>query len=340
MMENVSPEKKPSVLVTGGTGFLGAWIIRKLVKDGYSVNAIKRKNSELPFFIEASILEKVNWMEGDVLDIGALEEAMVGVDVVIHSAAVVSFHKADRERMYITNITGTSNVVNLAIQTGVRRVVHVSSVAALGRTQSGDTVNERRTWVDNKINTHYAISKYKAEVEMWRGMAEGLEGVIINPSTILGYGNWNSSSCAIFKNVYNEFPWYTNGINGFVYVEDVARAVVELMESDISMERFIVNAENLGFRELLNNIADGFRKKPPHREASPWIGQIAWRFEKIKSMLTGIRPLLSSDSAKVAQSKTYFDNSKLLTALPHFSFTPLHQAIQLSCERYLQQYSR
>ena len=174
---------------------------------------------------------------------------------------------------------------------------------------------------------------------MWRAMAEGQSGVIVNPSTILGYGNWNNSSCAIFKNVYEEFPWYTNGVNGFVYVEDVAKAVVGLMASEINMERFIVNGDNWSFRQLLNSIAEGFGKKQPSREASPLMGEMAWRLEKIKSMFTGKSPLLSRESAKVAQSKTRFDNRKLLQLLPDFHYTPLDQAISSSCQRYLLQHS-
>ncbi|MBZ5857893.1 NAD-dependent epimerase/dehydratase family protein [Flavihumibacter profundi] len=338
MMHTSSDAVMKNVLVTGGTGFLGAWIIRQLIIEGYQVSAIKRNTSELPFFIEPGILQKVNWVEGDVLDIISLEEAMQGIEAVVHAAAIVSFHKADRKNMYNTNIQGTANVVNIAMESGIKRMVHISSVAALGRTKDGVLVDEKKAWTDGKVNTHYAISKYQAEMEMWRGMAEGLDGVIINPSTILGYGNWSNSSCAIFKNVFEGFPWYTNGVNGFVYVEDVARATVSLLQSDINGERFIVNGENWSFRQLFNTIADGFGKKQPHREATALMGELAWRLEKVKSAFTGKQPLLSRESAKVAQSKTHFDNSKLLEAIPGFQFTPLHYVIRTSCERYLQQH--
>nr|WP_214460591.1 SDR family NAD(P)-dependent oxidoreductase [Flavihumibacter fluvii] len=327
------------VLVTGGTGFLGAWIIRALVLEGYQVRAIKRSGSELPGFIESHVLQKVNWVEGDVLDIMSLKEAMAGIDVVIHAAAIVSFQKADRANMYATNINGTANVVNLSLEAGIKKLIYISSVAALGRTKDGDKVDEKKVWEESAVNTHYAISKYRAEMEVWRGFAEGQEGVILNPSTIIGYGNWNNSSCAIFKNVYDEFPWYTNGVNGFVDVEDVARAVIILMSSKINGERFILNGDNWSFRLLLNTMADAFQKKHPFREASPIMGQIAWRLEKIKSRFTGKKPLLSKETAKVAQSKTYFDNSKILSALPGFQFTPLDSAISQSCKRYLAQHS-
>lgn len=340
-MTQLSPQLSyKKILVTGGTGFLGAWIIRALVIDGFEVRAIKREESRLPFFIEKKILDKVDWVEGDVLDIISLQQAMIGIDAVIHAAAIVSFHAADRRKMYTTNINGTANIVNLALESGIQRIIHISSVAALGRTRNGEKVSEKKAWEDNKTNTHYAISKYRAEMEVWRGMAEGLQGIIVNPSTILGYGNWHNSSCAIFKNVYEEFPWYTNGVNGFVYVEDVARVVIAFLKNDISGERFIVNSENWSFQKLLNTIADGFQKKQPHREASPFLGQVAWRWEKIKSGFTGKKPLLSRESAKVAQSKTHFDNCKLLSALPGFQFTSLETAISISCKQYLAQHSQ
>lgn len=323
------------VLVTGGTGFLGAYIIKELVNKKIPVRAIRRRNY-LPSFIPASVLSQVNWMDGDVLDLVGLEESMEGIDTIIHSAAKVSFNNHDRKQMFRVNIEGTANVVNIAIEKNIRHFIHVSSVAALGRKTNGTIVTEEKQWEDDKINTNYAISKYQAEMEVWRAMGEGLQAVIVNPSTILGYGDWNSSSCAIFKTVYAEFPWYTSGINGFVDVEDVARAIVLLAEKNITGERFILNADNWSFQQLLTTIADGFGKKRPRRHATPVLGSIAWRIEKVKKIFSGKLPLLTRESARVAQSKTFFDNGKILKTLPGFSFTPLQQTISKACENYLQ----
>jgi nucleoside-diphosphate-sugar epimerase len=322
------------VLVTGGTGFLGAYIIKALVERGHSVRAIRR-NVNTPFFIPSSVFDSVEWVSGDVLDIMALNEAMQGVESVIHAAAKVSFHKKDRRWMYQTNVEGTANVVNLAMDNNISRLVHVSSVAAIGRKGDGAIVTELKTWEQSKLNTHYALSKHHAEMEVWRGIGEGLNAVILNPSTILGFGDWNSSSCAIFRNVYNEFPWYTTGVNGFVDVEDVAVAAVLLFESSISGQRFIVNGDNWSFHQLLNTIADGFGRKRPSKEATPFLASIAWRLDQLKSWLLNTNALLTRESAKIAQSKTYFDNSKILQALPGFSFTPLEQSIQQACSKYL-----
>ncbi len=324
----------PSVFITGGTGFLGAYIIKELVEKGYQVRALRR-TPKIPFFIPAGIFEKVEWVSGDLLDIPFLETAIAGSDIVIHSAAKISFSAKDRNEMFQTNVDGTANLVNAALLNNVKRLVHVSSVAALGRTMNGDTVNENKKWEDSKMNTNYAISKYYAEMEIWRAMGEGMNTVIVNPSTILGYGDWNTGSCAIFKNVFNEFPWYTNGVNGFVDVEDVARATVLSMESDIENQRFILNGGNWSFRQLFSTIADGFNKKHPHKEATPFLAEIAWRLEKIKASLTGKSPLLTKESARVAQTRTFFDNSKILQMLNGFQFSPLEKTIGAACNRYL-----
>jgi nucleoside-diphosphate-sugar epimerase len=259
---------------------------------------------------------------------------MQGVDHVIHSAASVSFMKNERAQMYNTNVDGTANVVNLALDHGIKRLVYISSISALGRTFAGEKVNEEKKWVTSKLNSHYGISKNKAEMEVWRAMGEGLDAVIINPSTVLGFGNWHDSSCAIFKNVYKGFKWYTKGINGFVAVEDVAKVAVLLMESNISEERFIINHENWEFKKLFDTIADGFGKKHPSWEATHFLSSIAWRFEKLRSVLKNDKPLITKETARIALSKTYWQNAKILSALPGFSFMPLEQCITNACKKY------
>lgn len=323
-----------TVLVTGGTGFLGSYIIKALVEKKYTVRAIRR-NKKSPAWIGADIMAKVEWIEGDILDVVSLEDAMEGVDIVIHSAAVVSFSAKDKEVMYQTNVEGTANVVNIALEKGISRLVYISSVAALGRTSEGGTVDEEKKWEESKVNTHYAKSKYKAELHVWRAISEGLNAVILNPSTILGFGDWHSSSSSIFKNIYSGFKYYTEGINGFVDVQDVALATVLLMESLISEERFVVSADTWSFQQLQNTIADRFQKKRPSKLATASLLGIAWRIEKVKSLFTGKRPLLTKESARVAISKTYFQNGKILAALPGFSFTPLEETIKTACEKYL-----
>ena len=331
--QNTPLGDRGKVLVTGGTGFVGAYIIKELIEKGYAVRAIRR-SKKLPFFIPAEIFNKVEWVEGDVLDVISLDEAMKDVNEVIHSAAVISFFKSERKNMYSVNVDGTANIVNLALENNIKKLIHISSISALGRTQNGDHVNEEKKWTESKLNTHYGISKNKAEMEVWRGIGEGLNAVIVNPSTVLGFGDWENGSSAIFKNIYNEFPWYTSGVNGFVDVEDVAKATVLLMESEISEERFIINSENREFKKIFDSIADSFGKKHPSKEATAFISEIACGIEKLKSLLTGKKPLLTKETARIALSKTFWQTDKILKALPGFSFTPLEKTIQHVCKKY------
>jgi dihydroflavonol-4-reductase len=322
------------VLVTGGSGFLGSYIIQQLVEKGYAVRALRR-SPNIPFWISPGILDKVEWVEADVLDVVSLEDAMEGIDSIIHAAAVVSFAKKDRRIMYQVNVEGTANVVNMALEKKVRRLIHISSVAALGRTTGGGQVNEEKKWEESKANTHYGKSKYKAELHVWRGISEGLEAVILNPSTILGYGDWNNGSSAIFKNIYKGFRWYSPGVNGFVDVEDVAKTAILFLENTVTEERFIVNGDTWSFKKLQDRIADGFNKKRPRKLATPFLMEMAWRIEGFKSIFTGNKPLLSKESVRVARSKTWFENDKILQTLPGFSFTPLEDTIQRACKKYL-----
>ncbi len=331
-MTNLNTKK--TVLVTGGTGFLGAYVIRELLDKGYAVRAIRRGNT-LPAFIPAHRLQQAQWIAGDVLDVSGLEEAMEGVDGVIHTAAMVSFSGRDRSELFRVNVEGTANVVNAALTQNVRRFVHVSSVAALGRSGHGETVTEKKSWEESKYNTSYAISKFRGEVEVWRGIGEGLPAVVVNPSTILGYGDWNSSSCTLFRSAYKEFPWYTEGVNGFVDVTDTARAIVCLLESDITAQRYILSGDNWTFRRLFETIATGFGKKPPSREATPFIAGIAWRTARLKSLFSGQPGILTRESARIARTSTYFDNGKILEQLPGFRFTPLEETIRQACSAYL-----
>jgi dihydroflavonol-4-reductase len=322
------------IFVTGGTGFLGSYVLKELVEKGYSVRALWRRQ-ERPSHIPAQILDRVEWVHGDILDVDGLSEWMRGADAVIHSAALVSFYKKDRRSMFKINIEGTANLVNTALDLGISKFIHVSSVAALGRSGETQMIGEDHPWAGNKHQTNYSISKYYAEMEVWRGMAEGLEPLIVNPSTIMGYGDWNQSSLRIFKSVYDGFPWYTSGTNGFVDVRDVARAMVLLMEAGVCNERFIISADNWSFHQLFNRIADGFSVRHPNREATVFLAALAWRVEKLKSLFSGKPPLLTRESAAIARKKTGYRNSKILGQLPGFQFMPLEQSIEEACKAYL-----
>jgi dihydroflavonol-4-reductase len=327
----IAEESRP-VLVTGGTGLLGAYLLRELLQQGQSVKAIYRGRK--PLLLHDHELSRIQWIRGDVLDTTLLAEQMLGVEEVYHCAGVVSFNPSHRDRMMQVNVEGTANVVNAAIAAGVRKLCHVSSVSALGRKRDGQTVTEDTKWSPEANLSHYGESKFLAEMEVWRGQAEGLDTVIVNPTIILGYGDWFTGSAATFKSAWDEFPWYTKGSSGFVDAADVATLMFRLVKSDITGERYIISAETMAYRELFTRMAEAFGKKPPHRHASRFMSELVWRWEKVKSMVTGANPLLTRETAETARSTVYFDNRKILSAMPGFRFKSIADSIREHCREY------
>lgn len=318
------------ILVTGGAGLLGHTLISMLLAEGEKLKAIFHTT---PLQISHPNLDIISC---DILDVTRLEEVMAGVTEVYHCAGYVSFAPDAREKLFKINAEGTANVVNAALTAGVRKLVHVSSVAALGRIREGETVNETMHWSEETSNSKYGQSKYYGEMEVWRSIAEGLNAAIVNPVVILGAGNWNDSSTKIFRSAYEEFPWYAEGVSGFVYVKDVAKAMILLMKSDVTAERFIISAENRSYREIFNMIADAFGKKRPYKKVTPFFAAFSRRIEAIKSAFSGRAPLVTKETAATALAHVEFDNNKFLKSFPGFSYTPLQQAITETC-RELQQ---
>ena len=256
------------ILVTGATGLLGTELIQQLSSQNKAVKALYRNTP--PTFSHPTL----EWVEGDIMDIVFLEELMENIDTVYHCAGLVSFSPKDIERLYKINVEGTANVVNACLNCGIKKLVHVSSVASIGRMPNSAVIDENTVWNSGDKNSEYAKSKHNGEMEVWRGVAEGLNAVIVNPSIILGAGDWNVGSTKIFKTVYNEFAWYSSGVNGFVDVQDVASVMILLMESDIVNQRFILNADNLAYKDLFTSIAKCWNKKPPYKEVTPFIAAI------------------------------------------------------------------
>ena len=322
------------ILVTGASGLLGQSLLEQLSTLSIPVIAIIHQNT----------LEKgydhIDIITGDILDVGFVEEVMVGITQVYHCAGMVSFAPADVQQLYKLNVEGTANVVNAAIAAGVRKMVHVSSVAAIGRLRHNQLVTETMQWSQTTSNSKYGHSKYLGEMEVWRAHAEGLDVVIVNPVIILGAGNWNSGSTKIFKSVYDEFPWYTTGVTGFVDAADVAKAMLMLMGSNISGERFIISAENVSYESVLKQIAKAFGKKQPYKKVTHFLAKVIWRLEAVKSFFTGTKPLITEETTATAMATVHFDNSKLLAALPQFSYQPLAKSIITICGQLQQKFNR
>jgi dihydroflavonol-4-reductase len=318
-------------LVTGGAGLLGNELITQLLQNGEKIIAIYNNTP-----LQKNASPNLTQFKANILDVVALEEAMQNVEKVYHCAAIVSFDPKDKENLFKVNVEGTANVVNACIDANVKKIVHVSSVAALGRIRINETVNETMQWSSDTSNSIYGESKFLGEMEVWRGVAEGLDAVVVNPSIILGEANWNNSSTAIFKNVYDEFGWYSTGTTGWVDVKDVANAMIQLMESEITAEKFIVSGHNETYQNVFNSIANAFCKKKPNKKVTPTLAAIVWRLEKLKSFFTKKKPLITKETAATALAMVTYNNEKIVKALPNFKFTKLEETINRVCKKLME----
>ena len=324
--------KSSKVLVTGATGFLGSYILRALLNHGYSnLSAIKRDTS--PLELVEDIYEQVNWYNGNVLNIGSIEHAMQGVEYVIHSAASVSFNPKVRSKMYKTNIEGTANMVNIALEKGIKKFIHISSIAALGRSQGGEKIDEKTNWKQSKLNSHYGITKYHAELEVRRAEAEGLDIFILNPSYILGAGFWNYGPTNLYQMIDKGMPFYAKGTNGVVDARDVAELSIRAMESEINGKRMVVCAENMPYYDLFKHISDNLGKSMPKFALNKFLAGLAWRAEWVKSKLTGSSPLITRETVRYSAHDFYYDNS-LSKELFNFEYRDAAKSLKEICEVY------
>lgn len=316
------------ILVTGATGFLGAELIHQLTGGGAKLRALKREHSVIPDLIKDNPL--IEWAVADINDLSTLDTAFEDIHQVYHCAAMISFDPKDKAKLLKVNIEGTSNVVNLCVENQVR-LLHVSSVAALGNAKKGQLITENDFWeYDSKAHS-YAISKYEGEMEVWRGIAEGLEAVIVNPSVIIGGAAGFQGSGAIFKLVKEGLSFYTKGATGIVDVQDVAKSMIALMNSTITEERFTISAENYNYQRFFGEIAKGFGVKAPAKDAKPWMLGIAWRAAKFASLFTGKPAALTSDAARSSLNESLYSNKKIIETIG-ITFKPLDQTIAETCK--------
>ena len=322
------------IFITGCNGLVGSFVARKLIQEGYQVRALRRKSSDLT--LVQDIAAQIEWVEGDILDLPGLSKAMAGVSAVIHSAAMISFAPADKVRMHKINVEGTTNVVNVCLANNVKQLCHVSSVAALGRKKNDYFISEDAKWEHSGYNSYYAQTKYLAELEVWRGMAEGLPAVIVNPSVILGPGNWELGSTKLFKYVWDQRAFYTGGSINYVDVRDVAEIIFQLIRSEITLERFILNGGSIKIKELFDKIATRFGKKPPSMPVSSWLAVVAWRIEYLRSLFTRKEPLITRETAQIAQKEYVYMNEKVKQKF-QYSFHPIEDTIAWTCKELTKQ---
>lgn len=331
------------LVVTGANGFLGSYVVCALLAKGHTVKALRRSGSSMAEFnsIAAGFfgsdheksLQALQWAEADLRDVLSLDKVFEGAEMVFHCAAVISF-KGDRKLLMKVNAEGTANVVNACLHAGVKKLVYASSTAALGRTDAQNLITEDTHWTEDANNTVYAESKHLAELEVWRGVEEGLNAVIVNPGIILGAGLWDKGSCRLFSNLYKGLRFYTRGINGFIGVKDVAEIMCGLAFSNVSAQRFLLVAENLSYQALFEMMAKGLGKKTPGIEIKPsWVPWISV-FLKLNTLLNP-KSNLSAETLKTALKQHRYDNSRI-NALG-YTLTPIADVVAETCRLYMKQ---
>ncbi len=319
---------------------LGAHLLLDLTRNGTKVRALKRRSSDLQWVRKIfswytpdaeKLFGNIEWVDGELMDKESLREAMAGADGVIHAAAKVSFDPGDREVVLKENIEGTANLVDLALELNIPRFCQVSSVAALGNQDGGVAINESFSWKNDRKRSAYSESKFQSEMEVWRGIEEGLQAIIVNPSVILGPGNWRNSSPRLFQTVFNGMKFYTSGGTGFVDVRDVSKAILLLLQSDswesVVNQRFVLSAENLSYRDLFGKIAVALHKPQPSLSANHLLLQLGWRASWLVSAITGKQPSLTRETANSAGRTTLYDGSKITRTID-FAYTPVDRTIQ------------
>jgi dihydroflavonol-4-reductase len=319
------------IAVTGATGLLGSYVVRKLLLEKIPFVALKRNTSDMT--LVEDIAASITWREADVNDYDSLVTAFANVTGVIHTAAIVSYHQRDREKINYVNIIGTANVVNACLQLSISRLLHVSSVAALGKQKNTQVLDESSKWIDGAISSQYAISKYKAELEVWRGQEEGLQTVIVNPSVILAPTNWNNSSAQLFKYAWQQRPFYTEGSFSAVDVRDVATCIVRLYQSAIENERFILSSETISYLNFFQLAAMHFQKRPPTILVSKNLLQVAAMVESIRGLLTGSSPIVTKETAQLAGRAFTYTNEKVKKAIG-IDFQSVENSIAWCCSEY------
>ena len=343
------------ILVTGASGLVGSHLVLHLIESGAQVSAIYRNQNAIQktkdlfiMYNKEDLFVKINWISGDINDIPALEVAFENIEYVYHCAAKISFDPRDEEKLRKINIEGTANIVNFCLAKNVKKLCFVSSIAALGdlpefnRNDTNEAafpkiIDEETDWNPEKPHSDYAISKYGSEMELWRGLQEGLKIVIVNPGVILGAipksWNRNEGSFKIVTTVANGLKFYTHGTTGFVSVSDVVTAMMQLMKSEISGNRYILVAENLSYKKITTLIAENLEVNPPQKEAKKWMTELAWRWDWIAANLFFQKRKLTKAIAKSVHTKDYYSSKKIEEALD-FTFEPIENVVKKIAEHY------
>ena len=324
------------ILVTGGTGIVGAHLLLKCVKQNTKVVATYRREESLKkietLFESISPnhpkdFKTIQWIKAPLNDLTLLNNAFKNIDYVYHCAAKVTLADSKAEKLMKSNAEGTANIVNASIKHKIKKLVYVSSIAAIGAEKYITTVDEDSSWNSDQNHTAYAYSKYGAELEVWRGSKEGLNVVIVNPGIILAGELWERSTASLFRDVAKGIRFYPTGSAAVVAVEDVVNVLMKLMESDVLNERFILVAENISQKELLSKIATSIGIKPPNIPLRKWFLYSAFVFEKILRIMGIRKKFLSIALIETLTSNQNYDGSKICGAI-NFHYSNIDETIK------------
>lgn len=330
------------IVVTGGTGLLGSHLLLELARKHERITALKRPSSDLEevrkvFFYHSpeadKLFRRIRWTDTDLMSQQEVEEVVRGAGQVYHCAAMVSFQPRDRQKMIDFNVQSTTHVVQGCLKGKVNRLMHVSSSSAIGRPPEDIPAGESMIWTRSKTNTGYSVSKFQSEMEVWRGMEEGLKAVIVNPAIILGPGFWEKGSSSMFTRIDRGLKYATTGVTGYVGVQDVVSVMTGLMEHEWSGERFIVSAGDYSYTEIFSMIAEAIGKPREFRQASPAMLMSLSRLDSLASLFTGRRSI-TSDQAMAAFDQVHFSAEKVQKALG-IRFTPIPEVIRNVARHYL-----
>ena len=331
-MEN----KSKRILVTGGTGFLGSYLLRFLVQHGYTnIRAIKRKNSSLD--LVGDIANQIDWVEGELTDWFFLSDCFEDIEWVFHVAALVSFDARDYKEMQLINVRVTADLVNLSLDNHIQKFCFVSSIAALGRSKVGETLDESAVWKHSPYNSRYGMSKFLGEQEVWRGMAEGLSAVIVNPGMILGSGRWNEGTSRFFSLIDSGFPFIPNGAATWVDVRDVVSAMYQLMISDIHSQRFILVAGIQSYNDFFKTAASALGKKISWIALPSFIQSLILPFAWLLARLSGKRAFITKESLRLSKNSFFYKTDKSLTIPGFIKYLPVQRSILDTVSAYQQE---
>jgi dihydroflavonol-4-reductase len=324
------------ILVTGANGLLGSFILRKLVAEGESVIALKRKTSDT--HLTDDLKNKITWRDADITDTISLNELFKDASIVIHAAAMVSFNPREEDQLYKVNVEGTKNVVNACLTNNIKKLIHISSVAALGRQKGSSILDEGSKWIDSPLNSAYAKSKYLAELEVYRGIEEGLPASIINPSFILAPSDWEKSSSQMFRYIWKEKRFYSGGQANYVDVEDVAEMASKLCKQNFVGERFIASAGTISFKELFEQMALRLKKKAPSVRVGSKLLTAFALIEEMRCFVFGTKPLITRESVKATKEIFTYSNKKSVEYL-NIKYKTLSETLDRCCDYYQRTYS-